>query len=167
MLKVRLGSDDIFFPTVGELQVPAKGLVQPLGAFLLQHPLAVGRVADDDAAVGGQRHFGGVAVFEGDELADSGLPGVGHGQGDALGVVVGAKDAVFPPEFLVHSLGTNIPPQGLVGPGELLAGKATVQARGPVDGSQSGLNDDGAGAAERVPEIVPAPVPGQLNHGGG
>ena len=53
VLKFRFGRDDVFLPAVGILQVPSQGGVQPLGALLLQHPLTVGRIADDHAGLGG------------------------------------------------------------------------------------------------------------------
>ena len=88
MLELRLRSDDELFPAVGELQMPSQCAVQPLGALLFQHPLAVGRVADQNAAVAGQAHFGGIAVFEGDAVGNAGFSGIGHGKGDTHGVIV-------------------------------------------------------------------------------
>ena len=90
MLEFRLGGDDILFPAVGVADVLAEGGLEPLGALLFHHPLAVGRVADDDAGLGGQVHFSGIAVTEGDAVCHAGLPGIGNGEGDALGVIVGA-----------------------------------------------------------------------------
>ena len=73
MLELRFGGDDVFFPAVGILEMPAERAVQPLRAALLEHPLAIGRVADEKALVRGQAHLRGVRLAELDELADARL----------------------------------------------------------------------------------------------
>ena len=167
MLKLRLGGDDILFPAVGIAQVPPQLLIEPLSRPLLQHPLAVGRVADENAALGGQVHLGSVPIPEGNTVGNAGLSGVGHGQGNALGIVVRAQNLVLPLEFLVLCLGAHLPPKAGLHPGEGLGGKPAVHARRPVFGDQRRLDGDGAGAAEGIPDKIPTPVTGQLHHGGG
>ena len=73
MLELRFGGDDVFFPAVGIFEMPAERAVQPLRAALLEHPLAIGRVADEKALVRGQAHLRGVRLTELDELADARL----------------------------------------------------------------------------------------------
>ena len=167
MLKLRFGGDDEFLPAVGVFQVPPQRGVEPLGALLFQHPLAVGRVADENAGLGGQVHFGGVAVGEADDVAYPRLPGVGHGKRDALGVVVRAEDLVFSMEFLRFCFFPNLVPDFPVAPCECFRRKPAAAAGGGVPGDQRRFNGDGAGAAEGVPQKFPSPVAGQLNHGGG
>ena len=145
---------------------PQRG-VEPLGALLFQHPLAVGRVADENAGLGGQIHFGGVAVGKAEDVADPRFPGVGHGEGDAFGVVVRAENLVFSMEFLRLRFFPNRVPDAAVIPGKGLRREPAAAAGGGVPGDQRRLDGNGAGAAEGVPQKFPSPVAGQLNHGGG
>ena len=167
MLEFRLAGDDVFFPAVGEFQVAAQGGVEALSALLLQHPLAVGGIGDEDAGIAGQAHLGGVAVPEGDQPVHPRLFGVGHGQRYALGIVVGAKDAVIALELLIPHFRAHVAPNLRLHPGEGLGGEPAVHAGSLVPGDQRRLNGDGAAAAEAVPQEFPAPVVGQGNHGGG
>ena len=166
MLELRLGGDDILLPVTRKLPVTAHGSVKALGALLLHHTLAVGRIADDDALLSRQIHLGGIAVTEGNAVGNACLPGIGNGQGNALGVVVGAQDLVLAVEFLVLGLGSGLAPDLGVAEGEGFPGEPAVHTGSLVPGNEGSLDGNGAGAAEGVPDEVPATVVGQHHHGG-
>ena len=166
MLELRLGGDDVFLPAVGVADVLAEGGIEALGILLLHHTLAVGRVADDDTLGSGQIHLGGIPVPEGNAVGHTGLAGVGNGQGNALGVIVRAKNLVLAVEFPVLGLCPDIPPDLGVAPGEGFSGKPAVHTGGLVSGDEGSFNSNGSGAAEGVPDEVPAPVLGQHDHSG-
>ena len=99
MLELRFGGDDVFFPAVRVFEVPAERTVEPLGAALLKHTLAVGRVADDEAPVRGQAQLRCVRLAELDQLADARLACVLLRDLQRSRVNVGAENAVLAPLF--------------------------------------------------------------------
>ena len=166
MFKFRLRGDDEFLPAVRKLQMTAQSSIEPLGILLFAHALAVGGIADQDTGIGGQAHLGGIAVLEGDDVAHACLPGIGHGEADALGVIVRAHNPVIAVEFLVLGFLPNLAPDFRVTPGKGFAAEAAVHTGGLVLCNEGSLNGNSTGAAEGVPYEVPAPVAGQLHHGG-
>ena len=73
---------------------------------------------------------------------------------------------VISTEFPILCLLPHLLPYRLLCPRIALRGKAAVQTRRPVLCDQRGLNGNGAGAAEGIPEEFPAPIAGKLHHGG-
>ena len=101
-----------------------------------------------------------------DAIGNTGFPGIGHGQGNALGIVVRTQDPVVAMELLVLGLLTDLAPDGGVAPGKSLAGEPAVHAGSLVPGYESRFDGNGTGAAEGVPDEVTAPVVGQHHHSG-
>ena len=167
MLKFRLGGDDILFPPVGKAQVAAELPHELLRTALLEHTLAIGRVADDDAAVARQALTGGVRLAELDVFAYPGLLCVRNGDGKAAGVDVRAENAVFPAELRRARGLAGLRPDILRNAGPALRRKFAGKSRRAVQRGQRRFDDDGAGAAERVPEEIAAAIAGQIHHGGG
>ena len=145
----------------------AHGPVELLGALALHHPLTVGGIRDDDAPIRGQAHAGGVRLAEFDQPVHSRLFRVGDGDADALGIVVGAQDAVASVEFPILRLLPGALPDLLRDRGPVLGGEAAAETGGPVQGDEGRLDDQGAGAAEGIPKVFPAPVAGKIHHGRG
>ena len=166
MLKLRLGGDDEFLPAVSKFQMTAQGTVEPLGAVLFHHSFAVGRVAHDKAAVGGQAQLCGVAVLKIHAIGHTGLAGIGKGQRYAGGVIVRTQNAVLAGKLLVLGLFLGLRPHLRCHPRIFLGRKVAIQARGPVLGNEGRFDGNGATAAEGIPEEISAPVAGQLDHAG-
>ena len=140
---------------------PAEHPVQLLGLFLLQQPLAVGRVGHQLAVLAVPVELARIRYLEPDAVLHPGQLRVVPRQLHGLGVDVAAPDVVAAVEFLIHGLVGGVQPQLGVHALPLLGGKAPVQAGGPVFGDEGRLDGDGAAAAEGVAEGVPAPVAGQ------
>ena len=145
----------------------AEGAVQRLRLLLLQEPLAVGRVGHHLAVLPGAAELCHIGLLETDAVLHAGLPGVVPGNGDGLRVDIAAPDVVLPVKLPILRLLRRVHPDGGGNRFPLLGVKAPVQARGPVLGDESGLDGDGAAAAEGVPEGVLAPVAAEGHHGRG
>lgn len=88
--------------------------IEPLGAALLQHPLPIGRVADDDALLCRQSAPGGVGLLKADEISDAGLFGVGIGNVQTGGVDVRAEDLILAMVFQRQGFLPGVLPDGRI-----------------------------------------------------
>ena len=105
-----------------------------LRTALLEHTLAIGRVADDEAVVARQALTGGVRLAELDVFAHPGLLCVRNGDGKAAGVDVRAENAVFPAELRRARGPAGLRPDILRNAGPALRRKFAGKARRAVYG---------------------------------
>ena len=145
----------------------AEGGVERLGLALFHEALAVGRIRDDDAAVGRLREFARVRHREGDAVVHAGAAGIVARHGDGAGVNVGGKDVVVAVKLACARFLARLRPDLGRQPRPLHSRKVAADARRAAFGGQRRLDGNGAAAAKRVAEIAPAAVARDVHERGG
>ena len=142
----------------------AEGGVERLGLALFHEALAVGRIRDDDAAVGRAVKFPRVRHREGDAVVHAGAAGIVARHGDGAGVNVGGEDVVV---AACARFFARLRPDLGRQPCPLHGRKVAADARRAALGGQRRLDGNGAAAAKRVAEITPAAVARDVHERGG
>ena len=166
MLELRLGGNDILIPLIGKFQVPAEAAHELLCRALLEHSLAIGRVADDHAALRRKRQLCRIALAEFDVFRHACLLRICDRNGQTGRINVRAEDAVVAAILAVLRLLIGLRPDLLRHTGPFLRRKSAVQPRRAVQRGQCGFDHDRAGAAEGIPEEVPPTVAREIDQRG-
>ena len=93
-----------FFQPSAYLMCRPNACIEPLRAALLEHALAIGRVADDEALVRRQAHLRRVSLAELDELRNARLARVLARDVERGRVDVRAENVIVPAELAIASL---------------------------------------------------------------
>ena len=167
VLKIHIGSDGVDTGAGVGLHLLAEGAGQLGGTLDGAHALAVRGVGQDDGlAFGGE--IGHVGHLEVAALLHAGQLGVGVGQSHGGGVDVVAEGLKAHVQLGVgQSLLALLGPDGGRHEAVALGGKAALEAGGDVHGLLSGLDEEGAAAAEGVFHEAVAADAAQVGDGSG
>lgn len=164
-LKLRVRAQEVEPPVLGPGIGRAEGGVERLGLALFHQALAVGRVRDDDAAVGRAVKFPRVRHREGDAVVHAGAAGIVARHGDGAGVHVGGEDVVVAVKLACARFLARLRPDLGRQPRPLHGRKVAADARRAAFGGQRRLDGNGAAAAKRVYKDVifdTSPVVGKV-----